>query len=375
MKIGIDISQIVYPGGVGVYTKNLISHLVKIDGQDQYVFFAASLRKKQLLETWFSQLKKKATKTNVQSRFFPLPPVLTQLLFNQLRFTRIEIFTGKIDLFHTSDWTEPKTNCSKVTTVHDLAPLIYPHLHHPKIVKVFSQKLALVKRESDFIIAVSKSTKKDLVNKLGIKSEKIKVIYEALDDDFKKAEPDISWFKSLDLGNFIVSDAIKNPRKNLKNLLRAFEKVKNKKIKLVLVGQPLWQQKELEALLEKSVFKNRIVKLDRVSLAQLKALYQKAKLAVFPSFYEGFGLPLLEALSCGCPVVCSDNSSFPEIGGKEALYCSPNKPNQIAQKINQLIENPDLRLELKQAAKKQIKKFSWQKTAKETLEAYQEAVR
>lgn len=375
MKIGIDVSQIVYPGGVGIYTQNLINHLLSLDNKNEYLFFASSLRQRPALDRWFSHLKKQSKNKKIASKFSFFPAQLTQYLFNQLRFPKIEGVMGEIDLFHTSDWTEPPANCPKVTTIHDLAPLIYPRKHHPQIVNVFKRKLNLIKKESSLIIAVSKKTKKDLMKKLGIKAGKIRVIYEALNQEFNQAKADASIIRQHKLSQFIISDAIKNPRKNLVNLLKAFRQIKNKKIKLVLVGQPMWQQEQIEKQIASSALENQLVRVGQVSINQLKALYQKALLTVFPSFYEGFGLPLLEALSCGCPVACAGNSSFPEVGGQAALYFSPSKPKEISQKINQLIRNQSLRLKLKQAGLKQVKKFSWQKTAKQTLKVYQEAVR
>jgi glycosyltransferase involved in cell wall biosynthesis len=371
MKIGIDVSQIVYPGGVGVYTRNLISHLLKIDSVNGYVFCGFSLRNYQKLEEWFAQIKR----LNARSKFVYLPPTLTQILFNQLRWPRLEFFSGKIDLFHTSDWTEPRADCPKITTVHDLAPLIYPQFHHPQIVAVFKRKLDLVKKESAKIIAVSQNTKKDLIKKLGIEERRIEVIYEALDEKFKQAKPDLTIIKKYNLKQFIISDAIKNPRKNLKNLLIGFEKIKDKELKLVLVGQPMWQKGKMLSLINQSRTRKRILNLSFVAQSQLKALYQRAKGAVFPSFYEGFGLPILEAMTCGCPVICSKVSSLPEVGGRAAILVHPQNDEEIAEAIKKIITNESLRNKLIKQGFKQVKKFSWEKAAQQTLKVYQEALK
>jgi glycosyltransferase involved in cell wall biosynthesis len=368
MNIGIDISQIIYSGGVGVYLKNLVKNLSKIDHKNQYVLFGTSLRKKNILEGFFKQIKK----SNFNKKFYCLPSTIDSFLFNQLRFPRIELLLGRIDLFHSSDWTEPKSSCSKVTTIHDLAPLIYPQLHDPRIVAVFKRKLDLVKKESTLIISVSQRTKKDLVQRLGIAEEKIKVIYEALDEEFVQVKADENFVNSLNLKKFIISDAIKNPRKNLKNLLKAFVQLKDRDLKLVLVGEPMWDKEKILHLINDSSIKDKIINLKFVSAGQLKALYKNALMAVFPSFYEGFGLSILEAMSGGCPVICSNSSSFPEVAGRAALFVNPYKPHEITQAIKKITYNILIYYKLQKAGFKQVKKFSWQKAARKTLKVYEE---
>lgn len=372
MKIGIDISQIVYPGGVGVYVRNLVNNLIKIDDKNKYLIFGASLRKRAILEKFYSNSS--SNRINLSKKFSPLPSRLSAFLFNHLRCPKLEFFTGPLDLFHTSDWTEPKTNCVKVTTIHDLAPLIYPQLHDSKIVSVFKKKLDLVKKESARIIAVSQSTKNDLVNILNIKKEKVQVIYEALDEDFQNATSDFKLVKEYGLKKYLLSDAIKNPRKNLSILLEAFAQLKIKDLKLVLIGEGLWGQDELELLINNFQAKKNIIVLGKVTRRQLKGLYQKANMAVFPSLYEGFGLPVLEAMSCGCPVVCSNTSSFPEVAGKAALLINPKKSMEIVQAVKKIINNTSIYNTLKKEGFEQIKKFSWKKAALETLKVYQEVV-
>lgn len=366
MRIGIDVSQLVYPGGVSVYTKNLIENLLKIDQTNQYYFIGFSFRQKQVLEDWFKKLNFK----NIKQCFFAIPITIVELLFNHLRKPPIEFFTKNLDLMHTSDWLEPKSNCLKITTVHDLAPLIYPQYHHPKIVNVFRKKLQLVKKESALIISVSQSTKKDLVRLMGIKEDKIKVIYEAPNHDLVQAIPDVSWFKKLNLGKFIISDAIRNPRKNLNNLLQALTGLQDKSLRLVLIGQAGWGEKNIYQLINSSATKVMIKTIPNCSPGQLKVLYQKALGAVFPSFYEGFGLSILEAMSCGCPVITSNVSSLPEIAGKAALLIDPHHAQEINKAINELSKNLSLQASLREEGYKQVKKFSWEKTAQATLDAY-----
>lgn len=364
MKIGIDISQIVYPGGVGVYLKNLINNLLRIDHQNQYLIFGTSLRKHEVLKKSFSNLR-------LQKKYCSLPLTLAEILFNKVHFPPIEVFTGKLDVLHTSDWIEPRASCPKVTTVHDLAPVIYPQLHDSKIVTVFKRKLELVKKESALIIAVSKSTKKDLMDRMGIEEKRIKVVYEAVSDDFLRTKAEMDLIKKHRLKKFILSDAIKNPRKNLKHLLEAFIQVKDKDLTLVLTGEPMWDKKQMFELINSSGVKDKITHLSYVSLAQLKGLYKNALTALFPSFYEGFGLSVLEAMSSGCPVITTNVSSLPEVAGKAAILVDPQKDKEIARAIDNVVSSKRKRESLRRAGLEQVKRFSWKKCAQETLEIYQ----
>lgn len=366
MKIGIDVSQIVHPGGVGVYTRNLVNHLLQIDSRNDYVLFGSSLRKFYLLKQQF--------KGNFSAKYYHLPPFITEYLFNQLRWPKIEVFTGKLDIFHTSDWMEPKTDCAKVTTVHDLAPLIYPKLHDKKIVKVFKQKLSLVKKESSLVIAVSTSTKKDLIEKVGIEASKIRVIYEAVDKEYENIKPDNSIISKYNLKQFIISDGLKNQRKNLITLLKAFDNLNEPNLQLVLPGQALWGSKEIQTLIDGSKFKHNIIMPGTVTTNMIKALNQKAMCAVMPSFYEGFGLAVLEAMTVGCPVITSNISSLPEVGGSAAILINPHNAVDIGLAIRKIKNNEKLRLKLKDESVQQAKIFSWEKAARETLEVYKEIV-
>src|SRR5258708_10565868 len=170
MKIGIDISQLAHIGGVNTYTKNLTEELVKNSKLD-LTFFYSSLRKSY-----------KGNLPNVKK--FRIPPTLLELLFNQVRLP-IDGFIGEVDVFHSSDWIQPSTRAKKVTTYHDLVPLKFPQWSDPKIVAVHKRRLSLVEKEVDTVIAVSQATKKDLLEVSNIPSEKIVVIYEAADEQFK----------------------------------------------------------------------------------------------------------------------------------------------------------------------------------------------
>ena len=177
MKIGIDISQIVYQGtGVARYTQRLIESLLKVDKENEYVLFFSSLRRK--LSTFFI---KKITSPRVKIKQFKLPPALLDFLWNRLHVFPIERFIGRVDIFWSSDWTQPPAQKAKlVTTVHDLTPWLYPKTLHPKIVAVHKRRMKWVKKECDLIICDSQATKEDIIRIWQIPKEKLKVIYPGI---------------------------------------------------------------------------------------------------------------------------------------------------------------------------------------------------
>ena len=190
MKIGIDISQIVYEGtGVGEYTKNLIEALLKVDKENEYVLFFSSLRRQldslfiNELTSWrVNELKNKKvhelTSWRVKIRQFKIPPTLLDFLWNKLHICPIEWLIGKVDVFFSSDWTQPLTlKAKKITTIHDLSVFKFPEEHHPKIVAVQKRRLKWVKKECDLIICDSLATKRDAMEILGIEKKRLRVIY------------------------------------------------------------------------------------------------------------------------------------------------------------------------------------------------------
>lgn len=333
MKVGFDISQIAHGGGVATYTQNLAKELSQ-NPDLEMVYFYASLRK-----PYQGQLK------NV--KLYPFPASLYEFLFNRLRFVPIESFTGKLDIFHSSDWTQPKSNAKKITTYHDVVPLKFPEWSHPKIVEVHKRRLSIVEKEIDFVIAVSESTKKDLIEISKIPAEKITVIYEGPTDDFSApSETEAREFKAKYKlpDQFVLAMGGVGERKNLKRIKEACSG-----INLAVAGEDL----------------------PRLSNKELNLLYASAYMLVYTSLYEGFGIPILDAFANGLPVLTSSVSSMPEAGGDAALYADPYNVEDIRQKIKMLAGDEDLRKELIKKGFERIKQFSWKKTAQETAALYE----
>ena len=410
MKICIDISQSVYPRGVGRYTRELVSHLLKINPsaspstsssssnlsdlgiedlslgvedlssgpkgseqvKNQYVLFGSSLRQQKTLKDFFNSISDISTSSDISSqklrikpqaisKFYPIPPTILEFLFNRFHLS-IDAFVGKVDIFHSSDWTQPKSSAKKVTTIHDMIVYKFPQLFDSKTISVQKRRLAWVKKEVDKIIAVSDSTKKDIIEILQIPEEKIEVIYEAAAPIFYKRGEDEIEIAKKKFGikkDYILTVNTRSSQK-LAKLLEAFSVVrKDLDITLVVVGEKIQSYQD-------------IINIGFVLDEDLARLYSGVSVFVFPSFYEGFGLPVLEAMACGAPVVCSNTSSLPEIAGKAAVYVNPNSKESIVEGVKKVLMDKKFAQELSKQSVNQASQFSWEKTARETLRVYEE---
>lgn len=362
MRIGIDISQIVYETGVSHYVRNLVINLLKIDKDNTYVLFAGSLRRKKEIEKFASTLS-----GNFELKVFPLPPTVLNFLWNSLHIFPIEKLIGPVDVFHTSDWAEAPSTSFKVTTVHDLAPILYPNLFPRDIIRnivsTHRRRLSWVGKESRRVIVPSDATRKDLVE-LGFEENIIRVIPEAVSGDFKKAtEAEITSLKRKYKisGDYVLSVGM-NPRKNTERIIQAFDKARSgRDLKLVFIGLPKYM----------NVSEGRNIRIaGHVESRELRIFYSGAKALIYPSLYEGFGLPILEAFSCECPVVTSNISSLSEVAGDAAVLVDPYDVASIAEGIKKAVSAPKA---LIAKGLIRIKDFSWEKTAKMTLDVYNEA--
>lgn len=336
MRIGIDISQVAHIGGVGVYTNNLTEELIKFKDFD-YSFFYASFRKKY-----------PGNLPNVKK--IPIPPTLFEFLSNQLRIFSIDSVLPNLSLFHSSDWTQPKAKAKKVTTYHDLIPIKFPQLSHPKIVAVQKRRLKIVKEEIDAVIAVSENTKKDLVEVSNIPEEKITVIYEGVSEIFKpRSEEEIRDFrKKYSLPEkFILAIGGIGKRKNLERIKGAC-----KGMNLVILG----------------------VDIQISSDEEMNLMYASSQVLLYAPLYEGFGLPILEAFASSTPVITSNTSSMPEVGGEAAEYVDPLNVNRMRDKLNNVMKNTDIADEMIRKGLKRAKEFSWEKCAKETHDLYKKVL-
>lgn len=336
IKIGFDISQIAHPGGVSTYTDNLAKNLTLLPDLD-LKFFYTSLRKPYTGELPFVKQ-------------FRLPPSLVEVLVNNFRFPAIETFIGNISVLHSSDWIQPPTRAKKITTYHDVIPIKYPQWSKPKIVRVHKKRLELVEKEIDLVIAVSQSTKNDLLECTRLPEKKIRVIYEGVSSNFfPRSAQEIEEFRvQYKLPRkFVLAIGGIGLRRNLDRVKKAV-----KDYPLIIT------RKDLPDL----------------NADQMPLLYCAATTLFYPSLYEGFGLPIIESFACGTPVVTSNLSSMPEIGQEAAIYVNPEDVEDMTKKIRMLMEDRELRQRLAKRGLERAEGFSWEKCAEETVKLYKDLI-
>lgn len=294
------------------------------------------------------------------------------LKFFENFLTPLFILMDKNDLFFAPNYFPPppfKVLSPIISTVHDCTFKVYPEFLQKETLENLNRYLPEVLYKAEKIISVSGSTKRDLNLKLNLNERKIKVIYHGNSNLVLRAE-------ILKKKPYLLFVSTIEPRKNVLNIISAFEilKEKNYPFYLYLIGKIGWRCEDVLKKLKESRYRDFIIHLSYVKREELGSYYKDAFCLLFPSFYEGFGFPILEAFSMGCPVITSKNSSLEEIGEDGCLYVE-NDPDSIARGVIKLWENEDLRESLIEKGYEIEKKFKWEKTGKETLELFYNAIK
>lgn len=368
MKIGIITDFIDGgKGGIGTYTHNLIKNLSILDTKNAYYLIhyikidldIYRLNNEILIDTFNTPFFK-----NTIWRCGVLPRKLKK---------------RELDIVHDPYDTGPlsfKMPFKKIITIHDISPFIYPHTFPP--IKVLLNKVLISRTlNADKIIADSNSTKQDLICYFNTREEKIRVILLAADEKFEPLNngeiDEIRQNYNLNFP-FILYVGALEARKNIVTLIRAFYKLKKKGIKhkLVITGKKGWKYKEIFKTINNLNLQKDVVFTGYVPEDDLPALYNAADLFVYPSIYEGFGLPPLEAMACGTPAITSNTSSLPEVVGVGGIMVDPYDVDGLADAMHKVLTNDGLREDMIKKGLERAKMFSWEKCAKETLEVYEE---
>lgn len=355
MKIGLDVSQMVYSGhGVARYCKELTRALL-MRGDHEYILYAGALRHRGAL-ILRSQNKPWSSAT---WRLPPVPPRLARLVFNYTNLP-VDWIIGKVDVFHSSDWTEPYSKAISVTTVHDLAFYYFPDTVSPLVKKTQATRLKRVVARGTHIIADSRSTKNDLMKTYQLKSNLIDIVYPGIDSRFSpqsKTEIDRVKKKYNLPPQYLLTLGTKEPRKNLPRLIEAASR---QKLPLVIAGRFGWGAKLSSS--------KQVIETGYVEDTDLPALYSGASVFAYPSLYEGFGFPAVEAMACGVPVVTSNVSSLPEIVGEAGVLVNPSSIDSIFAGLTRGVKEST---RLSKLGLSQAKHFTWERTASETVQVYE----
>jgi len=376
MKIGIDALPLLGRAGGRSYLDSLLRHLIRQDSENQYLFFFRTLRENLWPARSFGQF------SNVSLHRVLIPNRILESLWTKRRvnlpFNR-EFFKN-IDLYFSPTSFLPLIKkCAFVSVVYDLTVLKYPAYKEQQ--PIFELRLKNILKFSHKIISISEATRKDILNFSAIDPERVETIHLAADERFHELHQDKRHRIKDTLRKYGVDREYwlyvgnLGPHKNLETLVRVFDKAKKiHKIphKLVLCGQRTWSRDLMETI-RRLGSKQEIIIADYVPDEDLPDIYLGADLFVFISLHEGFGLPPLEAMSCGIPVIASNVSSLPEVVGDAAVLVDPLKEDEILQSIMKVLGDSDLRKKLKEKGSRQSKKFSWDDTAKKTLDVFYRA--
>lgn len=373
MRVGIDVSPLTCARtGVGHYVHYLLKHLLLASDGCAFRAFSSG---------WGGIDLGGLPESGFEShRHLPLPTRALYQLWKATGRPRVDALLGGVDVFHATNYFLPPVRTARrVLSIYDLAFLKVPHLCSPKIVGPFARNVPRFAREADAILTCSEATKRDLVELLDLPFEKITVAYGAVDDGFAPVPRDQA-AKELEeshglRGPFVLFVSTLEPRKNIEGLLRAFAAIKDElPHQLVLVGAAGWGLDKLPGLLAELGLEKRVTRVGYVPGHQdLARFYGAADAFVFPSLYEGFGLPVVEAMTCGCPVITSDRSSLPEVAGDAAEYVNPDDPGAIAEAMRRVLGDTDRRAGMCDRGLAQAKRFHWQECAQTTLDVYRRA--
>jgi len=358
------------PSGIGYYVYNLIEALYQLQSSENFqlnLFYQPSVK------NWLrGNLSASEQLQNYpHTRCLPIPTTLSNLLtkFPNPALAYFEKYLQYPDIVHGTDHiVYPCQKSFKVMTIHDLTFIKYPE-YVPLIVKTYTERIKRCLNWTDLIITMAETTKEDIVHYLQVDPHKIWVVPLAsrysVQENLKTSPTDDQPY-ILFVGTF-------EPRKNIKTLVLAFDYLKKKfdlPHRLVLIGKKGWGYESILKCIENSAYKKDIYHLNYLADELVAQFYQHAEVFVYPSFYEGFGLPVLEAMNLGTPVITSNVSSLPEVVDSAAITINPQDFIELAEAIFKVLSNDDLRKQLILDGRTRAQKFSWEKTAKQTLEAY-----
>jgi glycosyltransferase involved in cell wall biosynthesis len=390
MIIGIDmraVGQGKY-SGVEEYTLNVLRALFDIDRKNKYILFSSGVKTGERYRNFTAWAEKKNPDIKVAHR--GIPNRMLNIAFKAIGQPKLDNLMRDADLPESIDIIfEPNINIAPISkkakivaTFHDLSFEKYGNFFsaRQKFWHNFVNPAALANR-ADAIIAVSESTKRDIIETYGIEQDKIKVIYSGIapvSRISREASSILEIRKKYHLPEkYILYLGTIEPRKNIIGLIKAFElfntkyQIPNTKYQLMIAGSKGWLYKDIFSAARRSSAKNDIIFTDFIEDEDKKYLYGAASLFVYPSFYEGFGFPPLEAMAAGTPVITSDCSSLPEVAGGAAIMVNPYNIGQLARAIKEVLANDELQKKMIKKGYEQAEKFSWEKCARETLAVFE----
>ncbi len=370
MPIGIDYTAAVRQGaGIGRYTRGLIRALAELDQETPYVLFSAG-----------RDPDPRPWPANFSPRALPLSDRHLAILWQKLRLPLpVEWFTGPLDLFHSPDFVLPPVRRARtVLTIHDLSFLRHPECFSPPLLRYLLNAVPRSVERADLVLADSENTRDDLIEMLGVPQERIRVVYAGVEPEFAprpEAEVAAARQRYGIRRPYLLGLGTLQPRKNFVRLIEAYRLLRQERgipHQLVIGGGRGWLYEPILEAIEVYGLQEDVRLIGFVDDADLPALYTGAEVFAFPSLYEGFGIPLLEAMACGTPVVASSASSLPEVAGEAALLVSPTSSEALAEALWRALDDGALRETLRARGFQQCHQFTWRASAQRLLACYDE---
>jgi glycosyltransferase involved in cell wall biosynthesis len=376
MRICLDLSPVVQrKAGLGTYAQRLAEHLLAVDRENAYSAFHYGRTVKEPLRPPLDALPRRVVPWSAR-------PWRLGVAARHFLGLNMDSMFADVDIFHaTEHLLPPLRRVRTVFTFHDAIYALFPQYHLPMNRLFLGLMMPRFLRRADAIITVSECSKGDAVRLYGIDPARIRVIYEGVDARFQPVtDPTRLAQVRARYGlpeHYVLYVGTIEPRKNLTTLLEAYANLRFAicDLRLVIAGKKGWLYESFFARLRELGLEDAVVLPGYIADEYLPALYSAANVFAFPSLYEGFGLPLLEAMACGTPVVCSNASSLPEVCDGAALLVEPTDVPALVQAMERVLSDESLRATLRARGLAQAAKFSWERTARETLAVYREVYR
>ncbi len=363
MRIALDARLTHYSsGGISEYIRQLARRLPALDSQNQYLILHA----RKAAKTPTLPAGARAVKC-----FSPAHHALER---NTLT---LELLPRRVQLLHSPDFIPPRGGpWRSVITIHDLTFLRFPHFLTPQSHRYYNRQINSAVRRADAILADSHVTRRDILELLPVQPEKVTTAHLAADERFfPQPEEVVSSARArLDLPHhYLLFVGTFEPRKNIATLLHAYADLRSRHADappLLLVGNPGWLFESTEALLGELGLRGAVTFRSNLPAEDLPALYTGATALILPSYYEGFGFPVLEAMACSTATIIAERASLPEIAGDAALSCDPDQPESITEAMSRVLLDDSLRATLEQKGLQRADEFSWEKCCAQTLKVY-----
>ena len=369
-RIAIDYTPGYEQGaGIGRYVRELVSHLARLDTETAYRLFVSGASAHVLPRAPGANFAWKPTRIN--------PRWLARLWHRLHLPIPVETFTGGVDLYHATDFVLPpvRSKTRTILTIHDLTFVRVPEATSPPLKRFLDAVVPQSVQRATHVLAVSEATKADLIELYGTPSEKITVLLHGVDARFRHVETGLAAVQgkySLPDRPYIFAVGTIQPRKNYSRLVKSLALVRDRgyDIDLIIAGGRGWLESPIHEAIRTSNIGNYVHLIGFADDENLPILLSHAACVAFVSLYEGFGLPVLEGMACGTPVVTSNLSSLPEVAGDAALMVDPYNTEAIAQALQQVLDDSDLKASLVQRGYAQAARFSWEDSARQLRQVY-----